>query len=252
MNKIAAKGTLAPTRSVARLGLCVAIFLSLLAGCAADRPLRTPDVGEAIRAVLPPAREVNPVSVPLSISNALAEPAPPVVPRLPEPKLDLLVNDVPARDVFLAIVANTRYSMLMHPDVAGSLSVTLRGVTVLETLEAIRDVYGYDFKMVGRRITVYAPTLQTRIFTVNYPYAERTGSSSLRVASGGLQNGTSGSSGDNRAESQNENSVVMTSSRTDFWGELTDAVESMLRGGGWAQRDHQSPGWNYGGEGHAG
>ena len=231
MNKIAAKGTLAPTRSVARLGLCVAIFLSLLSGCAADRPLRTPDVGEAIRAVLPPAREVNPVSVPLSISNALAEPAPPVVPRLPEPKLDLLVNDVPARDVFLAIVANTRYSMLMHPDVAGSLSVTLRGVTVLETLEAIRDVYGYDFKMVGRRITVYAPTLQTRIFTVNYPYAERTGSSSLRVASGGLQSGTNGSSGDNRSESQNENSVVMTSSRTDFWGELTDAVESMLRGG---------------------
>ena len=239
MNKTAAEEPIAVTRSFATLGLYLTVSLSLLTGCANDRELRTPDVGEAIRAVLPEPRVVNPVSVPLSVSNALAEPAPPVVQRMPEPKLDLLVNDVPARDVFLAIVANTRYSMLMHPDVAGTLSLTLRGVTVLETLEAIRDVYGYDFKMVGRRITVYAPSLQTRIFTINYPYAERTGSSSLRVASGGLQgdaggssrNSSSASNTDNRSNGQNENSVVMTSSRTDFWGELTDAVESMLRGG---------------------
>ena len=235
MNKTAAEEPIAVTRSFATLGLYLTVCLSLLTGCANDRELRTPDVGEAIRAVLPEPRVVNPVAVPLSVSNALAEPAPPIQQRLPEPKLDLLVNDVPARDVFLAIVADTRYSMLMHPDVAGSLSLTLRGVTVLETLEAIRDVYGYDFKMVGRRITVYAPSLQTRIFTINYPYAERTGSSSLRVASGGLQGDSNRSSrrnsSDDSSDSQNENSVVMTSSRTDFWGELTDAVESMLRGG---------------------
>jgi len=55
--------------------------------------------------------------------------------------------------------------------------VTLRGVTVVEALEAIRDVYGYDFKMDGRRITVYAPTLQTRVFSLNYPTSQRQGSS---------------------------------------------------------------------------
>ena len=228
MNTISPEGPFARTRYAPTFGLCIAMAMILLAGCATERPLRTPDVGEAIRAVLPPVKAVKPVAVPLSISNALAEPAPPVVPRLPEPTLDLLVKDVPARDVFLAIVADTRYSMLMHPDVAGTLSVTLRGVTVLETLEAIRDVYGYDFKMVGRRITVYAPTLQTRIFTINYPYAERYGTSSLRVASGGLKGNSGGSSSGLSEDSQNENSVVMTSSRTDFWGELTEAVESML------------------------
>ena len=213
---------------------------SLLAGCASDRSLRTPDVGEAIRSVLPPAT----VAVPSSISDALAEPAPPVVPLLPEPKLDLLVNNAPAREVFLAIVTDSRYSMLMHPDVAGSLSVTLRGVTVLETLEAIRDVYGYDFKMEGRRITVYAPALQTRIFTINYPHAQRYGTSTLRVASGGLeasggqQNNNSGTSGLNNGTGtaggsglQSENSLVYTTSRTDFWDELTNAVSSMLGDG---------------------
>src|SRR5450830_881433 len=143
--------------------------VTLLAGCAAQRPLRTPDVSAAIRAELPAAPSSKPVvQVPARISEALAEPAPAAAPAAPEPRIDLLVNNAQAREVFLAIVADSRYSMLMHPDVAGTLSVTLRGVTVAEALEAIRDVYGYDFKIEGRRITVYGPTLQTRIFTVNY------------------------------------------------------------------------------------
>ncbi len=110
-----------------------------------------------------------------------------------EPRLDLLVNNAQAREVFLAIVADTRYSMLMHPDVTGTLSVTLRGVTVTEALESIRDVYGYDFRIDGRRITVFAPSLQTRIFTVNYPNSRRQGSSDLRVASGGATTAGGGS-----------------------------------------------------------
>jgi len=114
----------------------------------------------------------------------LAEPAPVAVALPPEPRLDLLVSDAQAREVFLAIVADTRYSMLMHPNVAGKLSVTLRGVTVTEALEAIRDVYGYDFKIDGRRITVFGPSIQTRIFTVNYPNSQRQGNSELRVSSG--------------------------------------------------------------------
>jgi len=226
------------TRSFSSPGLCVALGVGLLAGCAAERPLRTPDVGAAVRADLSPATVAKPVAVPSRISDALAEPAPPVVPLPPEPRLDLLVNNAQARDVFLAIVADTRYSMLMHPDVAGTLSVTLRGVTVAEALEAIRDVYGYDFKIDGRRITIYAPTLQTRIFTVNYLNSQRVGNSELRVSSGstlptsaaggttaGAATPASGSS------QQGEGSRVATTSKTDFWAELAGAVRGLVGSG---------------------
>ena len=170
------------------------LIAGLLAGCAADRPLRTPDVSDTVRAELATAPQAKtPVAVPTQVSDALAEPAPKAMTAPPEPRLDLLVNNAQAREVFLAIVADTRYSMLMHPDVSGTLSVTLRGVTVTEALEAIRDVYGYDFKIEGRRIVVYAPTLQTRVFTINYPHALRVGNSELRV--------TSGSSGSNNGGS---------------------------------------------------
>jgi MSHA biogenesis protein MshL len=215
------------------MALGLACALSLLGGCAADRPLRTPDVGEAIRAELPvpPAPvAVKPVAVPTRVSEALAEPAPPMLAPPPEPKLDLLVNNAQAREVFLAIVADTRYSMLMHPDVSGTLSVTLRGVTVTEALEAIRDVYGYDFKIDGRRITIYAPTLQTRIFTVNYPNSQRAGTSDLRVAASGSQTSSSasGSAPNAGSASSNQQPGVQTTSKTDFWSELSAAVKGLV------------------------
>jgi MSHA biogenesis protein MshL len=223
-------------KQLARAGLVAAALA--LGGCAADRPLRTPSVSDAIRDAVPmPAASVAAASapVPARIADALVEPAALPVALPPEPRIDLLVNNAPAREVFLAMVADTRYSMLMHPDVAGTLSVTLRGVTLSEALEAIRDVYGYDFKMDGRRITIFAPTLQTRIFTVNYPNSQRSGNSDLRVSSGseGGPSGTSGSgstsgTGGTTGSIQAESSRVTTNSKTDYWSELTNAVKGLV------------------------
>ncbi|MDR7306961.1 secretin N-terminal domain-containing protein [Rhodoferax saidenbachensis] len=226
-----------PFRTGSAAGMSLLLSVGVLSGCANDRPLRTPDVSAVVRAELPPELAKPAAGVPQKVSDALAEPAPPAVALPPEPRLDLLVNNAQAREVFLAIVADTRYSMLMHPDVTGTLSVTLRGVTVTEALEAIRDVYGYDFKIEGRRITVYAPTLQTRVFTINYPTSQRTGSSELRVSSGaGLQStntgtSTSGANSTAGTTSQPENSRVSTTSRSDFWGEMTGAIKSLVGSG---------------------
>lgn len=213
----------------------VFLGLGLLAGCAAERPLRTPEVGPAIRAELQPSVPTQTlVQVPAHISDALAEPTPAPPAVAPEPRLDLLVNNASAREVFLAIVSDTRYSMMLHPDVSGTLSVTLRGVTVTEALEAIRDVYGFDFKIDGRRITVYAPTLQTRIFTVNYPHSQRVGNSELRVAPGASLQAIGGSSPGGASASTgasgSEGSRVTTSSKTDFWAELSAAVQGLIAG----------------------
>ena len=224
-------------------GVCASVLV--LCGCAADRPLRTPDVGAMVQAELSRPSPSKPVLVPARISDALAEPAPAAVAPAPEARLDLLVNNAQAREVFLAIVADTRYSMLMHPDVSGTLSVTLRGVTVPEALEAIRDVYGYDFKIEGRRITVFAPSLQTRMFTINYPNSQRRGSSDLQVSSGGATapSGTAGTNANGSTGTtsvpasptgsgqQPESARVSTNSVTNLWSELTDAVRALVGGG---------------------
>lgn len=223
----------------AHLGLLSSVAVGLLAGCAADRPMRTPDVSAAIKAELgaSTASQAAPAkAVPASVSESLAEPGATVVP-VQDPRIDLLINNAQVRDVFLAIVADTRYSMLMHPDVKGTISVTLRGVTVKEALEAIRDVYGFDFKIEGRRITVFPPTLQTRVFTVNYPNSQRVGASDLRVSSGGSTGNAASGTGSTAtgsgsgAQTQQQSSSVSTSSKTDFWGEMANAVRTMLGNG---------------------
>ncbi len=215
----------------------VLLGAAVLSGCGVDRPLRTPSVSEAIRDEVPmPAAAEAEVQVPARITDALAEPAQAAVPMPPEPKIDLLINNAQAREVFLAIVSDTRYSMLMHPSVSGTLSVTLRGVTIPEALDAIREVYGYDFKIDGRRITIYPPTLQTRIFTINYPQSQRSGNSDLRVSSGGAMQASGGTTGSTTAgtasgSDQSSGSRVSTSSKTDYWTEISAAIKGIVGGG---------------------
>ena len=212
----------------------------VVAGCANQSPKTDPSA--AIRAELERANATKPaVVVPPQISDALQAVEPPVAASSSpaEARFDLIVNNALAREVFLAMVTDTRYSMLMHPDVTGTLSVTLRGVSVREALEGIRDVYGYDFKIDGRRITVYPPTLQTRIFTVNYLNAQREGRSEIRVNSGATSINNSGSGlgqpavppGTGQPPQQQqafENSRLATTSRTDFWGELGGALRGIV------------------------
>ncbi len=217
--------------------LVASAVVALLAGCAAQGTKTEP--ASAIRSEIEQAAAAArpAVVVPPQISDALAPTEAATASAPAEPRFDLIVNNALAREVFLAMVTDTRYSMLMHPEVTGSLSVTLRGVTVREALEAIRDVYGYDFKVDGRRITVYPPTLQTRIFTVNYLNAKREGKSEIRVNSGATSTpgSTSASvqpgapSGNNQSQQKAfENSSLSTSSTTDFWTELASVVRGIV------------------------
>ena len=92
-----------------------------------------------------------------------------------EPRFDLAVSNAPAIQVFMAIVSGTRYSMLVHPQVTGSISVNLKDVTVPEALSSIRDLYGYEYRIDGTRIFVEPMTIQTKVFTVNYLVGQRSG-----------------------------------------------------------------------------
>ncbi|HEY9107741.1 MAG TPA: secretin N-terminal domain-containing protein, partial [Roseateles sp.] len=170
-------------------------------------------------------------------AQALPLPAPaPALP--PEPRFDLIVNGAQARDVFLSLVSDTRYSMIVHPAVAGTLSVTLKGVTLRESLDAIRDVYGFDYAIDGRRITVFPPTLQTRVFTINALALQRTGRSEVRVSSGaapassqGNNTGSTPTPGTATTSQQQESSQLSTKVANDFWAETSTALRALVGGG---------------------
>jgi MSHA biogenesis protein MshL len=153
-----------------------------------------------------------------------------------EAKFDLSVNNTPAQQVFMAIVSGTRYSMLLHPDIEGNISLNLKDVTVFDALESIREMYGYEYKIDGTRIYIQPLGLQTRIFHVNYLTGQREGKSSLRVSSGSVSDNPSSSTGatgvatsstSNRGAALDSSKVSMTSS-ADFWDELSKSLAAIV------------------------
>ena len=214
------------------MGLLVLLLLSACATGSGTKSGVADKIRQEMDAAATPAEAAKPEAVdqallpPLAVSSAQADN------KSLETKFDLAVNNTPAKHVFMAIVSGTRYSVLVHPDVSGTISLTLKDVTVFEALEAIREIYGYDYKVDGARIYIQPLTLQTRLFQVSYLTGQREGKSSLRVASGSVGDSAvaTGSTGvaTTPTNANRDSSKVTMSSSTDFWDELSRALKAIV------------------------
>ena len=169
-------------------------------------------------------RELPPV-----VKDALLEATRPLPstepPEVPEPRFNLTVNNAPAREVLLGIVTGTPYSILVHPDVTGTLTLNLKQVTVLETLEAIRALYGIEYERQGRQIVIPSPAQRTRVFQVNQLALSRQGMSDMRVVSGSISlTDPKGGTGSRALET----SSVQTQNASKFWQELENAIKALV------------------------
>ena len=175
--------------------LALALLFLNVASCSSPPPRRT-GVDPQIAGVIAKTAERVPEGRPEAIQSAILPPLRLDMPATeglsPDPRFDLAVTNAPAAQVFMSIVSGTRYNMLVHPSVTGNISVTLKDVTVEEALSAIRDLYGFDYRVEGNRIFIQPTGLQTRVFQVNYLPGQRRGSSVLRVTSGSLVDSPTG------------------------------------------------------------
>src|SRR4051794_16379151 len=175
------------------------MLVALLLGACTMAPPKPTAVDPQIAGVIAKTAERKPESRPDAVENAVLPPLRLDMPKSEglalEPRFDLSVSNAPAPQVFMSIVSGTRYNMLVHPSVTGAISVTLKDVTVPEALAAIRDLYGFDYRIDGNRIFIQPTGLQTRVFQVNYLPGQRRGSSVLRVTSGSLVDAPSSGAG---------------------------------------------------------
>lgn len=228
------------SKIIVRTGL-----LALLAGCSSpygwdkaagqnvDKALADAKKASADKSAVP--SDVNQALLP-----ALQIPLPEGGLSQLEPRFDFSVSNAPARQVFLGLVEGTQYSLMVHPEVGGAVSLNLKDVTVLEALDSIRRLYGYDYKREGNRFFVLPRGMQTRLFPVNYLNLSRRGKSDTRVVSGELTRGRNAStSGANpsgaaaypaggAAASNSAGIQVETESKADFWKELEATVKAII------------------------
>jgi len=221
-----------------RYGARVCLMLaaaSVAAGCASQRGVATNDsITAAMReAVQPPSEVAAPFAV-------LPPPAPQAA---AEERFDVNVMEADARDFFMGLVTGTSRNLIVHPDVAGRVTLTLKQVTLPEVLDTVREVYGYDYRRAGGAYIVLPAALQDRVFEIDYLNLARGGLSRTRVSSGqvtqrgddssnasesGAASSDSSSGSDN--ESQTTGSVINTVSNADFWADLQTTLLAILGG----------------------
>ena len=227
--------------------LCTFAMLTLTAGCEAPGP-RTA-VSEKIGKVMDEAVATNAEAnkVPEAVAEALLPTIDLSSTKLPkvesQDRFDISVSEVPADQFFLSLVDGTPYNIVIHPEVKGNITLNLQNVGIPDVLEAVRDVYGYEFVSTPYGFQVLPGRLQARIYQINYLNVERAGDSSTLVSSGALTTGNSrneenGNTGNNNSGGGNNNNSSTTQTfgtqihtsqpKSTFWAELRESIAAIV------------------------
>ena len=162
-----------------------------------------------------------------------------------ERRLDISADRVDAAVFFAGLVDGSRYSLVVHPDVTGTITLQLSGVTLGETLDLVSRLYGYEIKRQGNIISVLPATLRTETFAINYLFLKRFGDSRTSITSTRLTDNSGNDSGNfddsssdggdsaNGGRSGSSASDVggtriHTQSTSDYWPELQALLTSMV------------------------
>ena len=229
-------------------GLLASVFL--LAGCQTSPDAPT-EINQALdQAIDKPKAAPKPLgNIPQAVQQDLMQQNLQQAKQglLNEKRLEISASSIPAKSFFAALVEESPYSVAVHPDVAGDITVNLKDVTINEALDIVQSLYGYDIRRAGSVVQVFPAGMRTETIPLNYLFIKRFGSSNTNINSGGVsendqQNGNN-NNGSNRNGSQNRGGNggnnqnnqlgqsginIYTENESDFWKELTATLTALV------------------------
>ena len=221
-----------------RISILLLISLMVI-GCQESSQIRQKEISHEIEAAF--KQEQIQVTPPPAVVQSLLPPVKIDLPqkkRVPDPRFDISVANVPAWEFFMGLVSGTSQNMVVHPSVTGDISLTLKNVTISEVMDIIRRVYGYEYQLTDTGYLILPKQLQTRVYQIDYLNLKRAGISRTWISSGQLtqqsdSSSSGGSDSNNNSDSSSSgggqvSSAVQTTTSSDFWGELSGSLEAIV------------------------
>lgn len=228
---------------------CLLPLALAVAGCTTYRHPEPVQAKDALKQAMSEQSPTAPLtSLPPSVQSELLQLNRPQQPMtIPEKRMRIAAHDVDAVEFFGSLFKGSRYSVAVHPGVAGVISVELKDVTLQEALATVGDMYGFDVQRKGNVFHVYPAGLRTETIPVNYLMMARRGLSRTSVSTGGVtandnnngnnnnfDNGLNNSGNNNQGNTANGDNTnsngtrIETDSNNDYWTDLRDALQTLI------------------------
>lgn len=186
--------------------------------------------------------ELKAQSVPTPVSEDILSYLQPQSKTIPtqysKERFQVTAQEVPAREFFGSLIEETPYNIAIHPGVTGAITLALKSVTLDEVLTTVSDLYGYDIREKNKVIHIYPAELRTEYFSLNYLTFVREGRSRTSVSAGRLSDADDSDSESESSDSSSSDTgssinstFIETSSTTDFWVEIGDALRTLVPSG---------------------
>ena len=233
--------------------LCLITVAMMAAGCTTYQHPEPTQAKDALKqAMNDQQKQAAPLTaLPKSVQSELLQLNRPQMPvGMPEKRLRIAAHDVEAVEFFGSLFKGSRYSVAVHPGVAGLVSVELKDVTLPEVLAVVGDMYGFDVQRKGNVFHIYPAGLRTETIPVYYLMMSRRGLSRTSVSTGGVtandnnnngnnnvdssgnnnggNNNLGSSNGDNGNSNNSNGTRIETDSNNDYWTDLRDALQTLI------------------------
>jgi len=205
--------------------LIVAVVVALVAGCTAYRPYIPESDGHIEKPQAKPQAD-SAIPPPARVSTFVPPPKPAVKPQT----YTVVVNEVPVKDLLLALARDTKQNIDVHPGLTGLVNLNAINETLPAILERVAKQVNIRYRVEGNTIIVSPDVAYVRTYRIGYVNMVRDTTSTIGVTGEIASGGTAGAAAAaaTGAGTSGSSTIVRTTSRNDFWEQLRENIRSIL------------------------
>ncbi|HTD91862.1 MAG TPA: hypothetical protein VK663_14440, partial [Burkholderiales bacterium] len=180
-------GSPAPRHSVLR-PTAVVLLATIFAGCAPNPVKVPPSQGHITAPVSGQDALLRDIPPPARVSTFVPPPKPAIKPQT----YSVVVNEVPVKELLLALSRDTKQNIDVHPGIGGLVSLNAINETLPAILERVSKQVNMRYLVEGNTIIVSPDSAFMKTYRIPYVNMTRDTTSTVNV-SGEISTGTGGS-----------------------------------------------------------